>query len=317
MNEPSETIFTGPTRSRSSPRPVRMPRSSPNQDRSLNPSTSCSVVQYGISKQDIENMGARTLLQVLDNLPAARPAQVDSKSLFTGSDGASQANLRGLGAQGTLVLLNGRRLSYYGAPAGFQTQFVNIDSIPAAAIERMEVLTDGASAVYGTDAVAGVINVITKREYRGAEISLTTDFAPRFDSYGEHQLSFTGGFGDLDEDRYNVYGSVNLYRRDPIPLSEWYDKKPDQFYVNNPSYINNLRLGTGSAPGVFNPGSYFAINPVTGRRTRCKNTRSRHHFTSSFRILNTVAAYRMKYASNISSPFLQRQCARHSPSGHD
>ena len=221
-----------------------------------------------ISKQDIENMGARTLLQVLDNLPAARPAQVDSKSLFTGSDGASQANLRGLGAQGTLVLLNGRRLSYYGAPAGFQTQFVNIDAIPAAAIERMEVLTDGASAVYGTDAVAGVINVITKREYQGAEINLTTDFAPRFDSYGEHQLSLTGGFGDLDEDRYNVYASVNLYRRDPIPLSEWYDKKPEQFYVNNPNYINNLRLGTGSAPGAFNPGSYFAINPVTGRRTQ-------------------------------------------------
>ncbi|MBW8809269.1 MAG: TonB-dependent receptor plug domain-containing protein, partial [Lysobacter sp.] len=120
-----------------------------------------------VSKQDIENMGARTLLQVLDNLPAARPAQQDSRSLFTGSDGASQANLRGLGAQGTLVLLNGRRLSYYGAPAGFQTQFVNIDAIPAAAIERMEVLTDGASAVYGTDAVAGVINVITKRNYQG------------------------------------------------------------------------------------------------------------------------------------------------------
>lgn len=97
-----------------------------------------------ISKQDIQNMGARTLLQVLDNLPAARPAQQDARSLFTGSDGASQANLRGLGAQGTLVLLNGRRLSYYGAPAGFQTQFVNIDAIPAAAIERMEVLTDGA-----------------------------------------------------------------------------------------------------------------------------------------------------------------------------
>ena len=53
-----------------------------------------------ISKQDIENMGARTLLQVLDNLPAARPGQQDARSLFTGSDGASQANLRGLGAQG-------------------------------------------------------------------------------------------------------------------------------------------------------------------------------------------------------------------------
>lgn len=221
-----------------------------------------------ISKQDIENMGARTLLQVLDNLPANRPAQVDSKSLFTGSDGASQANLRGLGAQGTLVLLNGRRLSYYGAPAGFQTQFVNIDSIPAAAIERMEVLTDGASAVYGTDAVAGVINVITRREYQGLEVSATTDMSSRFDSYGEHQASITGGFGDLDEDRYNVYGTVNLYRRDAIPLSEWYDKKPNQYYVNNPNYIKNLRIGTGSAPGVFNPGSYFAFDPVTGARVQ-------------------------------------------------
>ena len=221
-----------------------------------------------ISKQDIENMGARTVLQVLDNLPAARPAQVDSKSLFTGSDGASQANLRGLGAQGTLVLLNGRRLSYYGAPAGFQTQFVNIDSIPAAAIERLEVLTDGASAVYGTDAVAGVINVITKREYQGLEVSATTDTSSRIGSYGEHQASISGGFGDLDEDRYNVYASVNLYRRDPIPLSDVYNKRPAQFYLNNPNYIKNLRIGTGSAPGVFNPGSYFAFDPVTGNRVQ-------------------------------------------------
>ncbi|MCF7750262.1 TonB-dependent receptor [Bacillus subtilis subsp. subtilis] len=221
-----------------------------------------------ISKQDIENMGARTLLQVLDNLPAARPGQQDARSLFTGSDGASQANLRGLGAQGTLVLLNGRRLSYYGAPAGFQTQFVNIDAIPAAAIERMEVLTDGASAVYGTDAVAGVINVITKRSYQGAEINLTTDKSSRISAYGEHQGSITAGFGDLDEDRYNVYASVNLYRRDAIPLSDFYDKRPSQYYVNNPNYLPNLRLGTGSKPGEFNPGSYFAFDPVTGRRVQ-------------------------------------------------
>ncbi len=221
-----------------------------------------------ISKQDIENMGARTLLQVLDNLPAARPAQQDFKSLFTGSDGASQANLRGLGAQGTLVLLNGRRLSYYGAPAGFQTQFVNIDAIPAAAIERMEVLTDGASAVYGTDAVAGVINVITKKSFDGVELSLSSDTSSRIDSYGEHQASITAGIGDLEKDRYNLYASVNLYRRDPIPLSDWHDKKPRQYYVNNPNYINNFRLNNGSAPGVFNPGSYFAFDPDTGARVQ-------------------------------------------------
>ncbi|QNM95710.1 TonB-dependent receptor domain-containing protein [Chitinimonas koreensis] len=214
-----------------------------------------------VTKKEIESMGARTLLQVLDNLPAMRPAQRDNWSLFTGSDGASQANLRGLGAQGTLVLLNGRRLSYYGAPAGFQTQFVNIDAIPAAAIERMEVLTDGASAVYGTDAVAGVINVITKRTFQGAELSLTSDWSSRIDAYGEHEASITGGFGNLGEDNYNVYGSLNFYRRDPITLGDLYDKKPAQHYINEPTYLTNFRLGTGSAPGVFNPGSYFAFGP--------------------------------------------------------
>ncbi|MDM4767662.1 TonB-dependent receptor [Pelomonas sp. SE-A7] len=213
-----------------------------------------------IDAKQIENMGARTLLQVLDNLPAARPGQQDFRSMFTGSDGASQANLRGLGAQGTLVLLNGRRLSYYGAPAGFQTMFVNIDAIPAAAIERMEILTDGASAVYGSDAVAGVINVITKKGYQGLEGRISTDWASQVKSYGEHQGSLLYGRGDLAQDGYSLYGSLNLYKRDPIALSDTYLKRPDQFYVNNPSYITNFRIGSGSEPGVFNPGTLFVFD---------------------------------------------------------
>lgn len=132
----------------------------------------------------------------------------------------------------------------------------------------MEVLTDGASAVYGTDAVAGVINVITKKSYEGLEYNVSTNQSSRIGSYGEHQASVTGGFGDLDRDRYNVYGSLNLYKRDAIPLSDIYDKRPSQYYVNNPNYINNLRLDTGSRPGAFNPGSYFAFDPVTGARVQ-------------------------------------------------
>jgi len=217
-----------------------------------------------ISAQAIEAMGARTLLQVLDNLPAARAAQQDFRSMFTGSDGASQANLRGLGAAGTLVLLNGRRLSFFGAPEGFQHQFVNIDAIPAAAIERMEVLTDGASAIYGSDAVAGVINVITKRNYQGLQLSASTDHSERIKSYGEHQASAVYGFGDLNAQGYNLYGSVNLYKRDRIALADTYDKRPEHFYVNNPNFIRNFRLTEGSQPGVFNPGSYFVFDKANG-----------------------------------------------------
>lgn len=220
-----------------------------------------SPVQVIDAKQ-IENMGARTLMQVLDNLPAARPAQQDFRSMFTGSDGGSQANLRGLGAQGTLVLLNGRRLSFYGAPSGFQTMFVNIDAIPAAAIERMEVLTDGASAVYGSDAVAGVINVITKKNYQGLEMRASHDSSSDVDSYGERQASMLFGTGDLGSDGYNVYGSVNVYQRDRIALADTYDKRPDHFYVNNPNFIPNFRIGTGSEPGVLNQGTFFVFDPA-------------------------------------------------------
>lgn len=219
-----------------------------------------SPVQVVDAKQ-IENMGARTLLQVLDNLPAARPAQQDFRSMFTGSDGGSQANLRGLGAQGTLVLLNGRRLSFYGAPSGFQTMFVNIDAIPAAAIERMEILTDGASAVYGSDAVAGVINVITKKNYQGLEARVTSDSSADVSSYGERQGGLLFGTGDMGKDGYNVIGSINLYERDRIALADTYDKRPDHYYVNNPSFIPNFRIGVGSEPGQLNPGTLFVFDP--------------------------------------------------------
>ena len=219
-----------------------------------------SPVQVVDAKQ-IENMGARTLMQVLDNLPAARPAQQDFRSMFTGSDGGSQANLRGLGAQGTLVLLNGRRLSFYGAPSGFQTMFVNIDAIPAAAIERMEILTDGASAVYGSDAVAGVINVITKKNFQGLEVRGTYDMSERVDSYGEKQGGIVFGTGDLASQGYNVIGSLNVYQRDRIALADTYDKRPEHFYVNNPNFIPNMRIGVGTEPGQLNPGTFFVFDP--------------------------------------------------------
>ena len=81
--------------------------------------------------------------------------------------GLSSANLRGLGDGSTLVLLNGRRLANY----AFDGEAVDLNSIPSAAIDRVEVLKDGASAIYGTDAIAGVINFILRKDYSGDEIT--------------------------------------------------------------------------------------------------------------------------------------------------
>lgn len=118
----------------------------------------------------------------------------------------STANLRGLGSDKTLVLLNGRRL----AANPFGTSTVNLNIIPLAMIDRIEVLRDGASAVYGADAVAGVINFITKT-YQGVGISAGL-LQPEHKGGDKQDISIFGGYGDLDEDGFNIFGVVD-YRR--------------------------------------------------------------------------------------------------------
>ena len=85
----------------------------------------------------------------------------------SGAPGANTFNLRSLGVQSTLTVINGRRVAPYGSSVGDRDTFVDINSIPLAAIERIEVLKDGASAIYGSDAVAGVVNIILKEHYDG------------------------------------------------------------------------------------------------------------------------------------------------------
>ena len=127
-----------------------------------------------------------------------------------GNNGVSGANLRGQGADATLVLLNGRRVATH----GLRGQAVDLNSIPFAAIDRVEVLRDGASAVYGTDAIGGVINFITRSDYQGITVNAGFDFAQ--DSGGDvYSYSVLGGMGDLDTDRWNAWGTVN-YRKNTI-----------------------------------------------------------------------------------------------------
>src|SRR5437660_1684928 len=125
-----------------------------------------------ITRGDIERMGATTTEDILKRV-TSNTAMFSETTQGVGY-ATSTANLRGLGASSTLVLLNGRRLANhaFGSIGGFNASpsAVDLNSIPFSAIERVEVLRDGASAVYGTDAVGGVINFITRTDYRGAEI---------------------------------------------------------------------------------------------------------------------------------------------------
>ncbi|OYU79029.1 MAG: TonB-dependent receptor, partial [Burkholderiales bacterium PBB5] len=121
------------------------------------------------------------------------------------NNGNSSANLRGLGANSTLVLLNGRRVSTHGAKGNA----VDLNSIPMAAVERVEVLKDGASATYGTDAIGGVINFILRRDYTGLE---ATAFIDKTQAGGGdlYRGSLLGGKGNLATDGFNLMASITF-----------------------------------------------------------------------------------------------------------
>jgi len=159
-----------------------------------------------ISRKQLEDQGIVTAEQLIatlnvngngsDNL--ASNADVTSGAQ-RGNNGASSANLRGQGSDSTLVLLNGRRVATH----GMKGSAVDLNSIPMAAVERVEILKDGASAVYGTDAIGGVINFILRKNYQGLEVQGFTDVAEQ--SGGEiGRASLTGGWGDLDTQGFNV-----------------------------------------------------------------------------------------------------------------
>ena len=141
----------------------------------------------------IRASGEATLERVLRQLPQNANSTVESygSNLNTATNftGASTVNLRGLGSESTLVLVDGKRIGH----SGFLGGVTDVSSIPLSMVERIEVLLDGASAVYGSDAVGGVINIITRRDYEGAEIDLNYN-QPADGSYGEWRGSISGGF---------------------------------------------------------------------------------------------------------------------------
>ena len=176
-----------------------------------------------ITREDIDRAGLVSAEQLIARL-TANGTGADNLSSNVGiqlgttdrnNNGNSSANLRGLGSSSTLVLLNGRRIAAHGAKGNS----VDLNWIPLAAVERVEVLKDGASAIYGTDAIGGVINFILRRNYSGFE---ATAFADVTQEGGGNILSgsLLGGVGDLARDGYNLMASLTVDRQKKLAGSE-------------------------------------------------------------------------------------------------
>ena len=224
-----------------------------------------------VTREDIDRTGKASIAEYLQTLTTDGAGTIP-KTFGTGfAGGGSGISLRGLGAGSTLVLLNGRRTAPYGLADDGQKVFTDLSTIPMDAVERVEVLKDGASAIYGSDAIAGVVNIILRKQYNGVTVRSSYGVSGQGDGQ-QAKASATFGFGDLDQDRYNVFFNIEASQTDEIQVADRRERKwigtgdaRRWGYSQTKRFMNGFILGTdadGSPVGnVRNPanGRYVSL----------------------------------------------------------
>ena len=235
-----------------------------------------------LTSEDIDAIGPEDGTELMENIAEQglnyfAEAESDSGGVNSARGDVGAYNLRNMGVGNTLVLLNGRRLVNN---AGYQTELlggdyvptmsVNTNLIPSNALERVELLKDGASAIYGADAVAGVVNNVLETDFTGFEVSLRTSGYDHF-AANDDRVQIKYG-GDFNEGRTNISVMFDLYDRDAIAASEdprWGDSDhrklipADSLWANDSSF-NNRYSGRWPQLDLNNSGSKSAGTYIAG-----------------------------------------------------
>jgi len=227
-----------------------------------------------ISRDQIDKTGAASVTELIQKLPAMTGGnfQASSSSVNGNGNGTSTAAIHGLDQKYTLVLLNGRRVAPFGGfGASGGDGSVNLQSLPLDAIERVEVLTDGASALYGSDAIAGVVNFITKKNLTDGAVFFNGSH-PTMAGGSKWSTGISKGFGDLDKDNNNLLLSYSHDVQNKLMASQRAVSRRGgliDFTLNGQKVVfdqtssnslpGNIYLDNG---GSFNP--YFAANGNCG-----------------------------------------------------
>jgi iron complex outermembrane recepter protein len=160
---------------------------------------------------NLKEQGLTTVEEVVNALAGNQATQGTSQAVGLGTGGASFADLRGLGRNKTLVLLNGRRITNN----AIDSSAPDLNTIPFAAIDRVEVLRDGASSLYGTDAIGGVVNFITRKDFTGGTASIEYS-SPQHSGGKAQQFNIGYGVGDLEKSNFNVFGFLDYQKQDAL-----------------------------------------------------------------------------------------------------
>ncbi|MBZ0134298.1 MAG: TonB-dependent receptor plug domain-containing protein, partial [Rhodanobacter sp.] len=205
-----------------------------------------------LDAQQIKATGALTVGDLVQELPSVTGGVVNPQVNNAGGSGASSIGLRGLGSQRTLILVDGRRV-------------VNNDpnTIPVDMIERVEVLTDGASAIYGSDAIAGVVNFVLKKDYQGAQFSATYGESDRNDG---KSTGYTFTFGQTG-DKGSIMGGIDYNKTDGVQASNRDFSKNSVSITGSPNSAIYSYIGGSSFPAYGNIQLPAALQAQYG----CKN----------------------------------------------
>jgi iron complex outermembrane receptor protein len=193
-----------------------------------------------VKAEELVARGMTTLADLMMSLP-------QSSSLAPSNAGSgTNINLRGLGVNRTLVLLNGRRMANEAIADGY----ANLDVIPMSAISRVEILRDGASSIYGSDAIGGVVNFITKNTFEGASITAQHIQPEKHGGGDEQRITLTAGKGNLSTDGWNVYATVDAHRRSALNAR-------DRAELSTPEMLTSIgRAPTLASGGYASPANY-------------------------------------------------------------
>jgi outer membrane receptor protein involved in Fe transport len=215
-----------------------------------NPALIASAPVQVIGQEEIKLRQSNTAEEILRTLPGAVPSI--GSAVNNGNGGASYADLRGLGSFRNVVLLDGNRI----APSGLLGR-VDLNNIPLALVERVDSLTGGAATTYGADAVAGVLNFITRSDFAGLDASVSNQITERGDgNYVRADITVGANF---DDGRGNAVFSIGYQQSDPVYQGE------RDYSIQNYDSFSGAASGSGTTtPSVFSLGGRRQINPATG-----------------------------------------------------
>lgn len=208
-----------------------------------------------ITAVQIERSGLKTVSDVIRAVSADNSGSIPNAFTAGFAAGSAGVALRGLTVNSTLVLIDGQRSANYALADDGQRSFVDLNTIPVNAIERIEVLKDGASSLYGADAIAGVVNVILKRSYKGGEATAEVGTSQHGGGFTRRFTGILGG-GDLDKDGHNAYLSVE-YQKDNAIMNR------DRSFPFNTLDLRSIGgiNGNGGQPSAPSGSIYGTVTP--------------------------------------------------------